>query len=249
MGVVSTFELDDPASTAARVAPEVDRLRLALIPRVMPALVARATEDGIDPSGAQILMMLRNVVFFRRVEPAEVTALFRYQPDDVTMAAVASAIRDGLLDDGDGPIGATDRGREIVAFARDRFAEQADQVWHDHAGTIDRMLPLMARVLDAAAVAGGDAFAVLHPVYEPPDTSASMLFAERLTPMRFHRYDAHVAAWRAAGLDAAGVEALEDGPVRVAIEADTNRRDAPPYAALDVDERVALLEGLVSLPS
>jgi hypothetical protein len=210
----------------------------------MPALMARATEDGIDPSGAQILMMLRNAAFDRRVTPEQVASLFRYQPDDVTAAAIASAVRDGILGDGNGTIGATARGREIVTFARDRFQEQTNEPWRDHAATIERMLPLVARVLEAAAVSGGDAFAVVHPVYEPPDTSPSMLFAERLTPMRFHRYDAHVAAWQAAGVDALG-----EGPARDAIEFDTNRRDGPPYAALEPDERVALLEGLASLPS
>jgi hypothetical protein len=41
---------------------------------------------------------------------------------------------------------------------------------------------------------------------------------------------------------------LPEGPMRTAIEAETNRRAGVPYAALSVDERVALLAGLAALP-
>jgi hypothetical protein len=41
---------------------------------------------------------------------------------------------------------------------------------------------------------------------------------------------------------------LPAGPVRAAIEAETNRRAGVPYATLSVDERVALLAGLAALP-
>ncbi len=40
---------------------------------------------------------------------------------------------------------------------------------------------------------------------------------------------------------------MADGPERDAIEAETNRRGAPPYAALDVDERLELIAGLGAL--
>ena len=60
---------------------------------------------------------------------------------------------------------------------------------------------------------------------------------------------------RAAGLiDPAGDGASEamtqlpEGPMRAAIEAETNRRAGVPYAILSVDERVALLAGLAALP-
>ena len=72
--------------------------------------------------------------------------------------------------------------------------------------------------------------------------------SERLTGLRFHRFDAHVAAWRAAGLTPDQIKALRNGPARTAIEADTNRRAATPYAALDPAERLELLAGLGALP-
>jgi hypothetical protein len=67
--------------------------------------------------------------------------------------------------------------------------------------------------------------------------------------LRFHRFDAHVAAWTAAGLTAAEVQALPPGPERDAIEAATNERAAAPYEALSRAERFAFVAGLGALPS
>ena len=43
---------------------------------------------------------------------------------------------------------------------------------------------------------------VMAPSFEPDGASDAALLAERLTVLRLHRFDAHVAAWRAAGLTA-----------------------------------------------
>ena len=63
-----------------------------------------------------------------------------------------------------------------------------------------------------------------------------------------YRADAHAAAWQAAGLTSEAMMQLPAGPVRAAIEAETNRRAGVPYATLSVDERVVLLAGLAALP-
>lgn len=44
------------------------------------------------------------------------------------------------------------------------------------------------------------------------------------------------------------IRALEDGPVRRAIEDETDRLDEPIYAVLSADERLELLAGLAALP-
>jgi hypothetical protein len=75
-----------------------------------------------------------------------------------------------------------------------------------------------------------------------------VLLTTRLGSLRHHRADAHRAAWRAAGLTAAQIKALPDGPERAAIEAETDRRDEPAYAVLTEDERWELLAGLGALP-
>jgi hypothetical protein len=70
----------------------------------------------------------------------------------------------------------------------------------------------------------------------------------RLGALRHHRADAHRAAWTAAGLTLPELLALPDGGLRQEIDDDTNRRDAPIYAALTGDERVELLALLAALP-
>jgi hypothetical protein len=72
---------------------------------------------------------------------------------------------------------------------------------------------------------------------------------EALTPLRFHRSDAHAAAWRAEGLTADEIRDLGPGPQRERIEAETNRRAAAPYAVLSAEERFILLSGLGALPN
>jgi hypothetical protein len=76
-----------------------------------------------------------------------------------------------------------------------------------------------------------------------------MVAAERLTALRFHRFDAHVAAWKAAGLTGEEVASLPPGSQREAIEAETNRRAAAPYEALEPGERVDFLGALAALPN
>jgi hypothetical protein len=75
-----------------------------------------------------------------------------------------------------------------------------------------------------------------------------VVLAERLTPLRFHRFDAHVAAWRAAGLTVEQVVALGPGPERTAIEEATNLAAARPYEVLTPAERFDLCAGLGALP-
>ena len=88
----------------------------------------------------------------------------------------------------------------------------------------------------------------MAPPYEPADATAGVLLHHRLSVLRYHRADAHAAAWQAAGLTSEAMTQLPAGPVRAAIEAETNRRAGVPYATLSVDERIALLAGLAALP-
>lgn len=67
-----------------------------------------------------------------------------------------------------------------------------------------------------------------------------------MSVLRYHRADAHAAAWQAAGLTSQAMMQLPADPVRAAIEAETNRRAGAPYATLSADERVALLAGLAA---
>ena len=91
---------------------------------------------------------------------------------------------------------------------------------------------LAGRVVQACLATGGDAYLTMAPPYEPADATVGALLHHRLSVLRYHRADAHAAAWQAAGLTSEAVTQLPAGPMRSAIEAETNRRAGMPYATL-----------------
>jgi hypothetical protein len=120
------------------------------------------------------------------------------------------------------------------------------QLWSQHGTALAGLDDLAGRVVQAGLVTGGDAYLTMAPPYEPADATVGVLLHHRLSVLRYHRADAHAAAWQAAGLTSEAMMQLPAGPVRAAIEAD--RRAGVPYATLSADERVALLAGLAALP-
>jgi hypothetical protein len=88
----------------------------------------------------------------------------------------------------------------------------------------------------------------MAPPYEPADATVALLLHHRLSVLRYHRADAHAAAWQAAGVTGEAMKQMPAGPPRNAIEAETNRRAGVPYAVLSPDERIRLLAGLAALP-
>jgi len=155
----------------------------------------------------------------------------------------------------DGTWALTALGRELAAAVQVAVAAGAEELWDRRPiptmpglSAVPRLADLVGRLLAAGAATGGPAFRAMAPVYEPPGASPAQRLITRLGALRHHRGDAHRAAWSAAGLTLAGLRGL-DGPARREIEDDTNRRDAPIYAALSPDERLDLLAGLGALPA
>lgn len=189
----------------------------------------------------------------RPVTPTGMAAVYRYRDPDEVAETVRRSVAHGLLDQApDGTVTAGERGQ---AFLRDLYALHGrvlTERWRGRAGLVDRLNDALARVLAAAADTGGAAWAVQAPPYEPPDTPPGVLLLNRISTLRYHRADAHAAAWQAAGLTAAEMVAMpwdtEWSPQRQAAEQDTNRRAAPPYAVLTPDERLTLLGDLAGLP-
>ncbi|KKK06807.1 hypothetical protein [Micromonospora sp. HK10] len=154
----------------------------------------------------------------------------------------------------DGAWHLTDLGRELALFAQRATGEAAEELWSRLPGVlpglsiVPRLAELVGRVLAHGQATGGPVFRAMSPPYEPEGASPAVLLTTRLGSLRHHRADAHRAAWRAAGLTADGIRALPDGPERAAIEAETDRRDAPAYAVLTEAERWELLANLGALP-
>ncbi|MFC7103272.1 hypothetical protein ACFQQB_24250 [Nonomuraea rubra] len=124
-------------------------------------------------------------------------------------------------------------------------AATAERVWAAH--DLPGLAGLVDRVLQAAERLPGGALELVAPPYEPEGAPPGLLLFNRLAVVRYHRADAHAAAWRAAGLSAAGIVGLPDGPLRTGIEAETNLRASAPYGALTAGERETLYDELLKL--
>jgi len=142
----------------------------------------------------------------------------------------------------------TSRGLDFATQLNDLLIQEVTRLWGSGADLAD-LEQLAERAVVAAAATGGPSSSVLAPPYDPPGSTIGSRLAERLTSLRIHRADAHAAAWADAGLTVEQVQALGAGPQRDAIEAETNRRAAGPYQALDPQERDHFLHRLRQLPS
>jgi hypothetical protein len=107
--------------------------------------------------------------------------------------------------------------------------------------------------LDQLVTAGsgtseGDAFDALADAGHPGDgTVAGRLFSA-LCAMRYHRADAHAAAWSSEGLTVAQVRSLgPQSPQRLRIEATTDRTASRPYRTLTPHTRTNLRNALGTL--
>jgi hypothetical protein len=238
-----------PERIAALIAPVLDRLRTAIARRV-PERAGHLESFGLAGPAVQTLAMLRNTMPDRSVTRDQLASVFVYAPASQVDASLAALVEGGLLaspDDGRFRLGG--RGRECVAELYRVMAAIVDELSAGHEALVTSLAGLADRAVGAAQATGGPAFGVMAPPYEPDGATAAALLAERLTPLRFHRFDAHVAAWQAAGLTADEIRVLAPGPRRDEIEDQTNRRAATPYAALDAAERLQLVAGLGALPN
>jgi hypothetical protein len=231
------------------------------ISRTFIAGIRAGREDGralVQSYGGRAvgyLIDLRNpLAAGRRLTPTDLASVYRYvDPADVA-ETVARSVEHGLLEPApDGAVAASERGH---AFLRDLFAHHGRALgerWERrHAAMVERLNALLARLLDGATASAGAAWAVQAPPYEPAGTPPGVLLLNRLSTMRYHRADAHAAAWRSAGLTAAEIQAMPWGTPwtrqRRDIEDGTNRNAAPPYAVLALNERLSLLADLAALP-
>jgi hypothetical protein len=246
--VSDRHDADSAERVAALIAPVIDRLRNAMVQSIMAHQADLAGDLGVGMAGGLTMGMLRNALPRRPVTRQQLRTVLRYMPPDQVDAGADEAVAAGLIE-GDGALVVTDRGREYLDRLYGLGSTFVVERWSGHEDRVERLLELTGGVLHAALETGGPAFAVMAPPYEPPGAPASMRLAERLTPLRFHRFDAHVAAWEGEGLTVAEVQSLGAGPLRARIEEETNRRSAPPYAAVDPGERIELLGGLGALPN
>jgi hypothetical protein len=239
-----------PRRMAALVAPEIDRLRVAIMQRAVGPAIELANAIGLSDEGGRIAAMLRNTLPQRVVTDEQVQVLFRYVPTETVDTGIGDALAAGVLTRPNrGKLHFTPRGQRLAIDVYRATEALVKELWAQNIKQLEALMPLTAKALAAAVPTGGPAFSVVATPYEPEGASPAMIVAERLTPLRFHRFDAHIEAWQQAGMSVEEVQSLTDGPRREAVEEQTNRLSAAPYAALDPWERVEMIGGLGALPN
>jgi hypothetical protein len=238
-----------PDRCAALVTPQIERLTFAVIRASIKRAGPQLMTYGVAIDALDIVGQLRTGLAARPVSAAGLAAVYRYRDADEFRRNLDTLASAGIIEQGnDGAIRATDTGRALLAVMYGAGAEAAAELWSGHRETVAGLNELAGRLVAAAAASGGDAYAAIAPPYEPPGASPELLLHHRLAVLRYHRADAHAAAWRAAGHTVDTIRGLADGPERERIEAETNRRAGLPYGTLSAAERSRLVSSLTGLP-
>jgi hypothetical protein len=238
-----------PARCAALVTPQIERLTFAVIHASIARAGPMVARYGVPLDAIDIVGQLRTGLAVRPVSAAGLAAVYRYRDADQVRRSLGTLASAGIIEQaGDGAIRATDTGRALLAVMYESGAEAAAGLWSAQRETVADLNELAGRLVVAAAASGGGAYAAVAPPYEPPGASPGLLLHHRLAVLRYHRADAHAAAWQAAGQTVDTIRGLSDGPERERIEAETNRRAGLPYATLSDAERSRLVSGLTGLP-
>jgi hypothetical protein len=236
-----------PRRVAPLIAPVIDRVVIGILLRVLPHGRRLAEAHGLSRSGG--LVEFRYALLAGPVERTTAEAVARYfSPGGLDEELDAQVEQGMIVVDAAGRISLTDAGRSFVTAIYDLHAEMTAEAWEGQADDVDRLCTLVGRVLAEGQATAGPAFAGMSAVYERAGDPPALVLFNRLSALRYHRADAHAAAWAAAGHTAESIRAMAPGPARQSIEDDTNRRAAAPYVALTADERLDLLAGLAALP-
>ncbi|MET8123397.1 hypothetical protein [Micromonospora sp. NPDC005189] len=254
---MNTVELS-PHRFAGLLAPAVDRTFRAGMLAGRDGGGAELTQryGGVAATGFLVDLRTRLAAPGGTVDGPGFAAITRYHDPAACQRAVDKQVAYGMLyRDPDGSLCATERGTAYLTELYQVHAEVTEELWAGHDERVSRLVAALGRLLSYALVLadeegdrGGSAFVAMAPPYEPDGTPSGVLLLNRLGTLRYHRADAHAAAWAAAGHTASSVAALPAGPERLAIELETDRRAAGPYAALGAEERLTMLADLAALP-
>ncbi|WP_430498871.1 hypothetical protein ACQRWP_27555 [Micromonospora trifolii] len=254
---MNTVELA-PHRIAGLLAPAVDRTFRAGILAGRDGGGAELSQryGGVMATGFLVDLRTRLAAPGGTVDGPGFAAITRYQDPVACRRTVDKQVAHGMIYRGpDGALSATERGAAFLAELYQVHAEVTEELWAGHDDRVARLVAMLGRLLSYALVLAdeeGDrvasAFAALAPPYEPDGTPLGVLLLNRLSTLRYHRADAHAAAWTAAGHTASSIAALPAGPERLAIELETDRRAAGPYSVLGVEERLTMLADLAALP-
>jgi hypothetical protein len=241
-----------PTAYAPLIARVVDRV----FPEFMVAVRSSGGRDLVlrhgGPAAVGYLIEFRTKLSGpgASVSADQFAAVCRYRDLDAAREALLRHAEHGTVAIGDdGTFRATERGHEFLDALYALHGDIARKMWS--AFPVGRLNDLVERALDS--VSPGLALAAMTPCHYPAGTYAGAVLANNLGTIRYHRADAHAAAWRDAGLTADQITAMpldaaDPGGGRTRIEEETNRGAAAAWTALTEAERLELLAGLGALP-
>ncbi|GAA2208414.1 hypothetical protein GCM10009850_038720 [Nonomuraea monospora] len=235
-------KFQDLSEFAAAIAPVIGAAHVNVHASAARAVAHLAETSGVTPG---LLSDLRFTLPLRPLTRDHLAVIDRYGTAPARERDLQEHLRQHTLTEDDGTLRLTGKGLEFVHRLYEVHAATADRVWAAH--DVPGLAALAARVLDAAERLPGGALELVAPPYEPEAATPGLLLFNRLAVVRYHRADAHAAAWRAAGLSVSEIVVLPDGPLRDGIETETNLRAAAPYRVLTDLEREALYDGLMKL--
>ena len=241
-----------PHRFAALVAPAADRVFTGAMAAGRDRGGAELSQRYGGPAATGFLVEFRTRLAAPggTVSGAGVAAVTRYRDQVECQRVLDRQVAHGMIHRTDGGgFRATERGRAFLAEIYDLHARVTWELWKEHAQRVVRLVDRLGLLLRSAYADGGDAYHAMAPPHEPDGTPPGVLLLNRLGTLRYHRADAHAAAWTAAGHTARSIAELAPGPERLAIELETDRRAAGPYAVLAPPERLALLADLAALPT
>ena len=229
---------------AALVRPAVNRVQRGVHDRSRAQGGAELVRRyGIPPT--KLLDTLRFVLLRGPLDRAAFPLAARYDPVETVLSEVDELVGCGWLVPSAGGLAVGERAAAFLHELYNLHAKVTATCWP---AELSGVLDIAGRLLAAGAATGGPAFAVFTPPYERPGDPPGVLLFNRLAALRYHRSDAHAAAWAARGLTVEQIAALPaETPLRQEIEEDTNRRAAPPYSALTAVERLEFVAGLAAL--
>ena len=234
---------------AALFSPVIERLTFAVVQRAMSRGADLPDRYQTTADAIRMFGQLRTTLAGRAVSRAALAAVYRYHPPEDLGRNLATLATTGLvIIADDGAIRATEKGHRLLDEMYDTGADITATLWADQFDTLPGINTLAGRLVTAGLTTGGTAFATMAPPHEPADAPVGLLVHHRLEVLRYHRADAHAAAWQAAGLTAAEIQQMPAGSARATIEAETNRRAGAPFAALTPEERLEFLAALAALP-
>src|SRR5438034_6069910 len=212
-----------PDRYAPLIAPVIQRLTLAVVNKAMARAAGTPVPHAAAPAAMRMLGQLRTALLARSVTAAGLAAVYRYRDPNDVRRDVEGLLAAGLIDkQDDDAIQPTGTGRAVLTEMYKVSADVAGELWASQEGGLAGLSDLAGRLVHAALATGGPAYTAMAPPYEPAGAAAALLLHTRLSVLRYHRADAHAAAWQAAGLTSVTMGQLPAGPSRHAIQAETN---------------------------